>query len=47
VRPLKGVIRTSLRKPLSRMIINSEIQKGSKVEAALSETGDLIWNIDQ
>ncbi len=45
VRPLKGVIRTSLRKPLSRMIINSELQKGSKVEAALNEAGELSWNL--
>ncbi len=47
VRPLKGVIRTSLRKPLSRMIINAEIQKGSTVEAALSEAGELTWNVNR
>jgi ATP-dependent Clp protease ATP-binding subunit ClpA len=45
VRPLKGVIRTSLRKPLSRMIINNEINKGSTVEAGLDEKGQLCWNI--
>jgi ATP-dependent Clp protease ATP-binding subunit ClpA len=47
VRPLKGVIRTSLRKPLSRMIINAELQKGSTVEAALNEAGELTWNVNK
>lgn len=45
VRPLKGVIRTSLRKPLSRMIINAELKKGDTVEAAVNEQQELIWNI--
>jgi len=45
VRPLKGVIRTSLRKPLSRMIINSEIKKGSVVNAELNEKNQLTWKI--
>ncbi len=45
VRPLKGVIRTSLRKPLSRMIINNEISKGSVVSAELNEKNQLTWNI--
>jgi ATP-dependent Clp protease ATP-binding subunit ClpB len=45
VRPLKGVIRTALRKPLSRMIINSEIKKGSTVNAELDEKNQLIWKI--
>ncbi|MES2774753.1 MAG: ATP-dependent Clp protease ATP-binding subunit [Bacteroidota bacterium] len=46
VRPLKGVIRTSLRKPLSRMIVNSEISKGSTVTAKLNENKELIWDIN-
>lgn len=45
VRPLKGVIRTSLRKPLSRMIINNEIKKGSAVIAELNEKNELTWKI--
>jgi ATP-dependent Clp protease ATP-binding subunit ClpB len=45
VRPLKGVIRTALRKPLSRMIINSEIKKGSTINAELDEKNQLIWKI--
>jgi ATP-dependent Clp protease ATP-binding subunit ClpA len=43
VRPLKGVIRTSLRKPLSRMIVNSEIKKGSIVDVLMNENNELIW----
>lgn len=46
VRPLKGVIRTSLRKPLSRMIINSEIKKGSVVTAQVNEKKELTWKIE-
>ena len=45
VRPLKGVIRTSLRKPLSRMIINNEITTGSIVTVELNEKKQLSWNI--
>ena len=45
VRPLKGVIRTSLRKPLSRMIINNEIKKGSVVNAELNEKKQVTWKI--
>jgi ATP-dependent Clp protease ATP-binding subunit ClpB len=45
VRPLKGVIRTSLRKPLSRMIINAEIKKGNEVEASVNEQQELIWSV--
>jgi ATP-dependent Clp protease ATP-binding subunit ClpA len=45
VRPLKGVIRTSLRKPLSRMIVNNEIKKGNIVETQLNENKELIWDV--
>lgn len=45
VRPLKGVIRTSLRKPLSRMIVNNEISKGFVVEALLNENNELTWKL--
>lgn len=44
VRPLKGVIRTSLRKPLSRMIVNEQVKKGDTVEAFLKD-GVLEWKI--
>jgi len=42
-RPLKGIIRTKLRKPLSRMIINGEIGKGSKVHVDVNELQELVW----
>lgn len=48
VRPLKGAIRTWLRKPLSRMIINGEIGKGSGVTVDVEEKNghkDLIWSV--
>lgn len=37
VRPLKGIIRTELRKPLSRMIVKEEIKAGDTVEVKLKE----------
>ncbi|HTN45474.1 MAG TPA: ATP-dependent Clp protease ATP-binding subunit [Flavipsychrobacter sp.] len=46
VRPLKGVIRTALRKPLSRMIINQEIKNGDKVTVgvrAVEGAKELDW----
>lgn len=50
VRPLKGAIRTALRKPLSRMIINQEIKLGDIVLVAIKETEtgkELDWKINQ
>ena len=44
-RPLKGIIRTILRKPLSRMIIRGEITKGSKVHLDINEAQELVWEI--
>ena len=49
VRPLKGVIRTSLRKPLSRMIINGELKKGDTVSVGLTtdnEQQQLEWKVN-
>ena len=37
VRPLKGIIRTELRKPLSRMIVNEKIKQGDTVEVQMKE----------
>jgi len=44
-RPLIGVIRTSLRRPLSRKIISGEITKGQKVTVKLGEEKELVWEI--
>ncbi len=48
VRPLKGAIRTWLRKPLSRMIINEEIKKGNTVVVGVKEQDgvkELTWEV--
>jgi len=37
VRPLKGIIRTELRKPLSRMIVNEKIKTGDTVQIRLKQ----------
>ena len=44
VRPLKGVIRNKLRRPISRMIILEEIKKGSHILIGLGAGEKLIWN---
>jgi len=49
VRPLKGAIRTALRKPLSRMIINGDIKKGDMVTVGVIEKEqgrELDWQIN-
>ncbi|WP_297086301.1 ATP-dependent Clp protease ATP-binding subunit [uncultured Draconibacterium sp.] len=42
-RPLLGVIRNKLRRPLSKKIIAGEISKGSKLQLSLDENKDLKW----
>jgi ATP-dependent Clp protease ATP-binding subunit ClpB len=44
-RPLIGVIRTELRKPLSRKIISGEIGRGSVVHIRTGEAKELIWEV--
>jgi ATP-dependent Clp protease ATP-binding subunit ClpA len=41
-RPLTGMIRTQLRRPLSKMIIAGEIGKGSHVKVSVAD-GELKW----
>lgn len=43
-RPIVGVIRNQLRRPLSKMIISGEIQRGSSVKLSLGENENLVWN---
>lgn len=45
VRPLKGVIRTQLRKPLSRMIISETLLPGQEVEVDVNTEGAIQWNV--
>ncbi|MGB1451798.1 MAG: hypothetical protein ACPG7E_08830, partial [Marinirhabdus sp.] len=44
-RPLRGVIRTELRGPLSRMLITGKIVKGDKTHLTL-ENNALKWNFN-
>ncbi|MCF2490490.1 ATP-dependent Clp protease ATP-binding subunit [Dyadobacter sp. CY347] len=44
VRPLKGVIRNLLRRPISRMIVSGEVEKGSVIELSLNDAGEIQWN---
>lgn len=45
-RPLIGIIRNEIRRPLSRKIITGEVTRGSKVNITLDKKGDLNWGID-
>jgi ATP-dependent Clp protease ATP-binding subunit ClpB len=42
-RPLSGVIRSQLRKPLSRRIISGEIGRGSTIQLDVNEQEELVW----
>ncbi|AQG80542.1 ATP-dependent Clp protease ATP-binding subunit [Spirosoma montaniterrae] len=42
-RPLRGVIRNRLRRPLSRMIVSGEIGKGSALTLSVGEGGELVF----
>lgn len=43
-RPIVGIIRSQLRRPLSKMIISNEIQRGSTVKLTLGENNKIEWN---
>ncbi|HEY0608763.1 MAG TPA: ATP-dependent Clp protease ATP-binding subunit, partial [Chitinophaga sp.] len=45
-RPLKEVIRSRLRKPLSRMIIEGSLLKNMQVSLDINEQGELKWIVD-
>ncbi|GAB3642852.1 ATP-dependent Clp protease ATP-binding subunit [Spirosoma arcticum] len=42
-RPLRGVIRNRLRRPLSRLIVSGEIGKGSLLKLSTNEAGELTF----
>ncbi|GEQ86155.1 ATPase AAA [Patiriisocius marinistellae] len=44
-RPLRGVIRSDLRSPLSKMIISGDIAKGTNIKLDIDKKGELKWNI--
>ncbi|MCF6356884.1 MAG: ATP-dependent Clp protease ATP-binding subunit [Draconibacterium sp.] len=45
-RPLIGVIRNKLRKPLSKMIIAEKISRGSKIRISIDKNDEIVWKID-
>ncbi|MFW5756449.1 MAG: ATP-dependent Clp protease ATP-binding subunit [Tangfeifania sp.] len=45
-RPILGVIRNQLRRPLSRMIISGQIARGSVVRLSIDENEKVVWNTD-
>ena len=46
-RPLTGVIRSQLRKPLSRKIISGEIGQGSIINLDVDAKNEFVWLIDR
>ncbi|MRI00646.1 AAA domain-containing protein [Kriegella sp. EG-1] len=44
-RPLRGVIRSDLRSPLSKMIISGKVKKGTKIKLKLDADNKLQWII--
>lgn len=44
-RPILGIIRKEIRRPLSKMIISGELKAGNTVTLQLDEAGDLKWEI--
>lgn len=44
-RPLSGVIRNQLRRPLSRMIISGQLMKGDKAMLRINQAGEHNWEI--
>ncbi|MEI2758714.1 MAG: ATP-dependent Clp protease ATP-binding subunit [Bacteroidia bacterium] len=43
-RPISGVIRNQIRRPLSKKIISGEIKKGDKVNLSIDSNNELIWS---
>src|SRR5450432_869318 len=44
-RPLTGVIRSQLRRPLSRKIISGELQPGSSIKLDTDKKDELVWKM--
>jgi ATP-dependent Clp protease ATP-binding subunit ClpB len=42
-RPLQGVIRNQIRRPLSRMIITGELSRGDTIKLDMGENDTLVW----
>ena len=46
-RPLAAVVRSQLRRPLSRKIISGEIGPGSNVRLDANSADELVWTIEK
>lgn len=46
-RPILGIIRKDIRRPLSKMIISGELKAGDKVSLRLDESKKLIWEVNK
>ena len=44
-RPILGILRKDIRRPLSKMIISGELREGDRVTLALDERNELKWEI--
>lgn len=45
-RPILGILRKDIRRPLSKMIIAGDLKSGDKVTLTLDESNNLKWNIN-
>lgn len=45
-RPILGILRKDIRRPLSKMIVAGELKSGDKVTLSLDEENNLKWNIN-
>ncbi|HLO57282.1 MAG TPA: ATP-dependent Clp protease ATP-binding subunit [Bacteroidales bacterium] len=46
-RPINGVIRSYLRRPVSKMIISGEVNAGDTLNLDLNKEEELVWNVIQ
>jgi ATP-dependent Clp protease ATP-binding subunit ClpA len=44
-RPINGVIRNYLRRPISKLIISNKVVKGNSILVGLDAENNLTWNI--
>lgn len=42
-RPISGVIRNQIRRPMSKKIISGELQKGDSVKLTIDDKNELVW----
>ena len=45
-RPIKGVIRNQLRRPISKMIISGQVGKGDTITLDINDQNELLWAIN-